>query len=571
VRAWYEGGVKRPALLVVLLAALAASCKHEAAGLFSEEDRKPVPAPASLVAEGALKEPDAFWRNVRKGSGAALAASSDTAAGALLAWMGADSSLAPLINGSTPFYLALGDAADGGTAWALAMKLAKPAAVRAALVEGETSRFRSEEADGMTRLLPREGSSLTSTPGTAAAITATGYVVVASSAADLASLGAYAARTLPTKELPESAFGLVMNAAALGRTGRRSPDFTAKATSFLADALTGTLPQEVDPKAVAACFGPGIQGTGDLIGDLAEARLAVDADDAHVSAAVTLVAKPGDSGARKRIQAMHPASAAPLLDAPAHSVVALFASDAADVRADDVSTLGPCLGAALAPILGSGGASKLAGAMTGWTQGRGDWETVALVVKPSVAGMVLRSPVKDAAKASASVRAFVDLASQPGVADTMRRVLPLRAGQVQPVDVPPVGKASLLMFPGHAAPARSETDPTTVTAPLAPPGLAWAVNDEIDVGLGQSPKDLLALTHAGTTLRTTARIAAAVNALGADASFAAVVVPPGCCASGSPASTPLTLGWGRKGEDDRITLDVGDELLGQVLAHELTR
>ena len=54
--------------------------------------------------------------------------------------------------------------------------------------------------------------------------------------------------------------------------------------------------------------------------------------------------------------------------------------------------LGPCLGAALAPILGFGGASKLAGAMTGWAQGRGDWETVALVVKPSVAGMVLRSP-----------------------------------------------------------------------------------------------------------------------------------------------------------------------------------
>ena len=69
MRAWYEGGVKRPALLVVLLAALAASCKHEPVALFSEEDRKPVPAPASLVAEGApAGEPDALWRKrIRKG------------------------------------------------------------------------------------------------------------------------------------------------------------------------------------------------------------------------------------------------------------------------------------------------------------------------------------------------------------------------------------------------------------------------------------------------------------------------------------------------------------------------
>ena len=61
-------------------------------------------------------------------------------------------------------------------------------------------------------------------------------------------------------------------------------------------------------------------------------------------------------------------------------------------------------------------------------------------------------------------------------------------------------------------------------------------------------------------------MARAVGALAADASFAAVIVPPGCCAQPTPVSAPLTLGWGKRGGDGRMTLVIGERLFGELVA-----
>ncbi|HEY6460979.1 MAG TPA: hypothetical protein VIY73_12535, partial [Polyangiaceae bacterium] len=257
---------------------------------------------------------------------------------------------------------------------------------------------------------------------------------------------------------------------------------------------------------------------------------------------------------------------------PREAVTALFWSDTIDTRNDDAASLGPCLGKSLAPVLGPNGPSKLADALSAWARGRGDWESAAFVLRPSVAGMTVRTPVKDPASTSAAVRGFVDLASQPSVADVLRRTLPLRAGQVQPADVPGVGKASVLMFPSHPSTVRDDVDPANASAELSPPGLAWALGDkEVDVALGQSPKDLLALTHPASTLRAVHGTEHAVKELAGDASFAAIVVPPGCCRSDAPAASPLTFGWGEHGGNARATLEIGDQLLGQIVIRALGR
>ncbi|MGH7295984.1 MAG: hypothetical protein ACRELB_13670, partial [Polyangiaceae bacterium] len=337
------------------------------------------------------------------------------------------------------------------------------------------------------------------------------------------------------------------------------------------DAARGVLPQEVDSNAFAACFTPGIERFATDAGDLAEARLDVEADEAHVDAVATLVPRAGDNEARRRLAAMRAVSATGLLDAPAEAIISLFSAESAAARADDASTLGPCLGGALAPILGTGGPPKLAGALAGWAAGRGDLERAAFVEKASVAGFVLSTPVQDRSAASSSLRAFADLAGEPGLADAVRRMLPLRAGQVQPADVPGVGSASVLMFQPHAPAARSDTETSTATAGLTPPGLAWSVTDkEIDVGLGQSPKELLALTRAAVTLRSTTAAGSAGPLLEKDVAFAAYVVPPGCCTTGTPASSALTFTWGRKDGNAAAKLEVGDELLGQLVAHEMS-
>jgi hypothetical protein len=370
---------------------------------------------------------------------------------------------------------------------------------------------------------------------------------------------------MPTKALPASSFELRADPAALGEAGKKAPAFAAKATASIAATARGALPPEVDATAFAECFTPGIQDTAAMAGDLAEAHVNADADEAQLDVVATLVPKPGDNGARRRFNAMHSASAAALLDAPRDALAALFWSDTAQLRADDTSALGPCLGKALAPLLGPGGAPKLADVLASWAHGRGDWETASFIAKPALAGLVVRAPVADPTATSASVRGFVDLASQPAVADAVERLLPLKAGAVQTIDVPSVGKASLVMFPSHAPPSRGTADPQVVTTDLAPAGLAWFVDaKEVDIALGQAPQDLLGLARPTAGFKTSASVARAVGALGADASFAAVIVPPGCCAGAGPASAPLTFGWGRRSGNGRVTLAIGDEVLGQI-------
>jgi hypothetical protein len=558
--------VRRLALLA-LYGALAVSCKHDATPAPHAASESPVPAPATLIAEGTLRDPDAFWSRLRKGGGVALARMRDTAAGAILAWAGADPEVAPLVAGDHPFYVAFGDAPDG-IAFALAMKLKDIDSVRGALVEGDTARYHGEEVDGMIRLVPTEGAP----PTHALAISWSGYLVIASSAADLATLGAYATRTLPTKELPVPSFELRFDPAFLARTGKNAPDFATKATASLAATARGLLPPEVDASAVAACFTAGIRDTAATAGDLAEARVDGDADEAQLDVVATLVPKPGDNGARRRLGAMHPASAAVLLDAPRDALAALFWSDTAQLRAEDATALGPCLGKALAPLLGPGGGPRLADVLASWAHGRGDWETASFIAKPALAGLVLRAPVADAAAMSTSVSGFVDLASQPALGDAIQRLLPLRAGAVQTIDVPTVGKASLVMFPSHAPPARGTTDPQVVTTDLAPAGLAWFVDaKEADVAVGQAPQDLLGLARPAAGFKTNATVVRSVGALGADSSFAAVIVPPGCCTGSGPVSAPLTFGWGRHDGNGRATLAIGDEVLGQIGARITAR
>ncbi|HEX3345013.1 MAG TPA: hypothetical protein VHS09_10600, partial [Polyangiaceae bacterium] len=427
----------------------------------------------------------------------------------------------------------------------------------------ETATYRGEDAGGLVHLVPREATTAT----TALGVSWTGYLVLASSPGDLAMLGPYVSRTLPTKPLPVSSFELRAVPEALTAAGNRAPDFAAKATASIAIVARSVLPADVEASAVAGCFTADLREAAAMAKDLTEARLDADADEAQLDVTATLVPKPGDSPARRRIDSMHPASAAPLLDAPRDATATLFWSDTAEVRVDDTTTVGPCLGKALAPMLGPGGGVKLAGLLTAWAHGRGDWETASFMAKPGLAGLVVRAPVVDAPGLSATVRGFVDLASQPAVAEAIERALPLRAGAVEPVDVPRVGKAQMVMFPPHAPPSKDAAAAVAASAGLAPPGMAWFVDArEADVGLGQAPAELLGLAKPVTSFRSSTAVARAVGALGADVSFAAIVVPPGCCVGPGAVSAPLTVGWGRRGGNGHGSLAVGEELLGQLIA-----
>jgi hypothetical protein len=546
-------------VLVWMFGALAAAgCKHDTpAPVIHAVSEAPVPAPASLTAEGTLRDPDAFWSRVRTGGGTTLSDTPTTAAGVLLLLAGCDPGIGSLVAGDQPFHVAVGDSPEG-TAFAIAMKIRDLGAAQGALADGGANGYRSEQVGTMIHFVPPAGTEL----HVALGVTPSGYLVIASSVAELTTLGSYAARTLPTKAPASSSLELRANPAALARAGPAAPAFAARITRMLAASARGPLPPEVDANALAACFTPSIEAAAAAASDLGEARVDVDAVGAEVHAVATLVPKQGDNKARQRIAAMHPADAAQLLDAPLDATASLFMSDTSAERAADVGTIGPCMGHALGPILGGGGDAKLVDVVASWAHGRGDWETVSIVARGATAGLVARAPVATGEDLSRSLRSFASLASQPSVQDVIRRLLPSRAGGVDTAEVPGVGKASVLMFAPSVAPARF-ADAAPEMSLFSPPGLAWLVGPmEVDLGLGLSPESLLALTHPPAALGTDPVAAHAVRAIGANATLAAVFRPPACCAGGRPGSGPLTLAWGRKDGSGWGSLGVGDELVG---------
>ena len=317
----------------------------------------------------------------------------DNAAGAILGVGRRRSPLGPLVSGGRPFHVALGEAPDG-LAFAIAMKLGDLDAVRSALVEGETARYRGDDVDGMIRLVPREGAS----SGLALAVSWSGYLVLASSAAMSAPSAPTRRARCRRSRCPRRRSSCVSTRPRSAALARSAPDFAAKATALLANIgaeLAAARGRREPPSPRASR--PASATRPPRPGDLAEARIDADADDAQLEAVATLVPKPGDNGARRRLAAIHPADASALLDAPREALATLFWSDTAETRADDASTIGPCVGKALAPILGPGGGTKLAELLAAWARGRGDWETASFVAKPSLAGLVLRAPVSDAA------------------------------------------------------------------------------------------------------------------------------------------------------------------------------
>ncbi len=545
---------------VALFGALALGCKHDATPppipLVTEP---PIAAPALLSAEGTLRDPDAFWGRIRTGAGAALADTPTTAAGLLLAVAGCDPALGALVSGAQPFQIAIGDTPDG-TAFAIAMKIADFDGAQRALAGGDAAGYRTELAGTMIHLVPPPGDE----PGATIAVTRGGFLVVASSVAVLDTLGAYAARTLPTKKAPVSSLELQMVPGALERTGSGAPALAARVARTVAATARGSLPAEVDAAALVGCFTPSIESALAAFGTLAEARVEANADGGELHATGTLVPKPGDSAARQRLSAMHPADAAPLLEAPADAMASFFWSDTLAVRTADVSAVGPCVSRALAPILGDGGEARLVDVLSSWARGRGDWESASIVARGSVAGLVGRAPVAGADEASRSFRGFVALSSQPSVQDAIRALLPARAGGVQSVAIPRLGNASVMMFaptllPSHFADAAPEV------SSFAPPGVAWLVGaKEVSFGLGLSPEELIALAHPPTGLGADPLVASAVRAIGSDASLAAVLRPPSCCAGGRPGSGPLAVAWGRKANSGWLGLTVGDELVGMM-------
>ena len=519
----------------------------------------PVPAPERLIGEAALTSPDAFWKRVQTGIGGAAAILPNSFAGVACALAGLDPSVARGVDGGAAAFAVMAEGDGGALSFALAMKLTDARRTQTLLIDAETAAFTAKETNGI-RVLASKVLPLALAVGVARA----GWLLVASSDADLARLAPYAYRTLPhspsaaagtaqmTIDVPRAALGGTLRARGAAAWGgakgwllQRDADERAK--------HGGRAPDFGDAPAIVACVDTLVERRLALVGDLDGVRVEIDASDDDVHAVATL--KPSDGGgpASQRFEAMRPGAAAPLLDAPLDATIAWVVRDDAAERTSDAREIEQCVERALGKRLGDDDVKRLRAFADDWSKSRGDW-LLASAMWGTWRGLAARGPSSDAVLSAKVLRDAAGLLQRSAFAEPLKRSLHVRDIAFGTSDAPPLGKVDVATL------VRDEPQPDKahpkVPSP-APLGMAWlARGGEVEIAIGESPAALLAATaKPKAKLGDDARIARAIGAFETNVTFAFVAQP--AARTADRAGPPVVAAWGRRGHDGWLRVELG--------------
>ncbi len=508
----------------------------------------PVAEPPGLLAQVWVRAPDALWARIQNGvSGAAALMPSD--AGSLLcAATGLDAAVGPLVDGKAgAFVVVAGAPAGSGLGWAAAVPLKDGARVASILLPADAGPARTSARDdqGM-RVLSREGHALTP-----AVALAQGWLVVASSEADLSRLGPYAYRTMPAVAAPaqRSSVVAVLSQEALGARVAAGWD---QARAWLSardreqrERHGGRAPDFGDPQAILDAADVVVKRRIALLSDARAATLELEAGDDDLRADLRLDPGPAEGGAS--LAAMTPGDARPLADVPADAALALLVRDGATSRADDARELETALASALGPRERDDDRKAVAKAIDAWAASRGDWLTASLSWG-SPRAVTLQSPGGD--DAARALRGLVDLAGRPAFAGLLRATFDLGPPSLVPAHVDGWTDASLATFGARSA-----------------LGVAWGVRSDRLVAVAAEHADQRLSGQPGE-LGDDPRVARALGALGSDVTLVLLSEPlrldAGRAASAA-AHSPALLAWGRRDGGAWLRVDVGDELLREVV------
>jgi hypothetical protein len=509
-----------------------------------------VPAPEGLIADAVVTTPNATWGRVQRGIGGAIGILPATLGGLTTTLGGIDPTIAPEIDGASPAYAAAADA-GGKIAYAIGVKLVDPRHARAALLDGEASRYSAREVGELTELTPKTGVP----PPTSIALARGGWLVVASSPPDLERLAPYTTRTLPTRLAPPSAIAIDFPKSALAgpvrahltawwdglraeldgadqkmraKHGGRAPDFGD------APAVLGVLDGVVKPRLAA-------------LGDFERAHVALDAGDAEVHAVVTLTPAVGGGPATKLVQAVRTGDAAPLMDFAADAPALLLMRDDAAARVDDAAALADAATRVLGARASEDDGKKLRVALDDWAKGRGDWFGLGLAWGPP--GLIVRAPAANPELAVRAVREALDLTTVAGFKEPLQSLL---------------GVQGVSFADEAAAGARAHIATFARDKSSAKLGVAWAVlGGEVRVVAGESPAQMLAppprkladeptVTSYLAALETNASVVLVAQPLRLDPKRSALPAAPLVCAAG------------RAGADAWVRVQIADALLREM-------
>ncbi len=334
-----------------------------------------VPAPAALVAEVAIPTPNATWAKLQRSIGGAVGILPSSFGGLVATLTGLELGFADEVDGAAPAYAAIGAPTAEGAAvsFVIAAKVVEMRRVRAFLLGGDTSKLKARDEGTLTYLTGP-------TKDYAMALTASGYLLVGGSEADIAALGPYAYRTLPKR--PPANEAVVVTVPKASVRGALRSQLLGYWAHFMAEKLEqdeqmrkahgGRAPDFADPKGILSVLDAVVQKRAQLLEHLDGATLRIETLDTRLRGTVSLAGDAADPVVKGALVDRSTGDASTLLGAPSDAAVSLFFHDDAGEREKRVDELVADLGAVFGKRLGEAETKRARDVALAWSKARGD-------------------------------------------------------------------------------------------------------------------------------------------------------------------------------------------------------
>ncbi|MBX3189729.1 MAG: hypothetical protein KF819_22075 [Labilithrix sp.] len=538
----------------------------------------PVPAPASLLADVYVTSPNSSWSKIQRGVGGAVGILPASAGGIVCAMVGLEPAVANEVDGTAPLFgVVAGDPAAPG--FALAMKLSDLRKARALLVDGDTARYSPREVAGLTELVPKgEEAPSKDAPRLAIGVTKGSYLVVASNADELAKLGPYVTRTLPTRPLPEGG-AIVVDVPRASIASVLKPKVEelwegAKAYLLAEDARVrrdrGRAPDFGDPAAIVAAVDAYAVERIAVLADLEKMRIDIDVVDDGVVIDARMVPLASGGPARVWTDAMTTGDTAPIVSLPATSAVAALLRDGEAQRVEGLRGFEKGIASSLGARLAEADGKKLHDVVEGWIKA-GPSTLSASLFWDEPRGLFLRAAVRDADAAAIAMKGALDLLR----ASPFKDGLQLKEIATANEDVSGVGKvsvATLLREPkrdddkgGRRRVADDAGAPATKKESAA---IAWLADGAkaFSIGAGEEPLPILrGGIKPDKKIGDEPALVRPLKALGSNASSVLVIQPLRFDPRRAelPAA-PVVVALGRRDKDAFLRIDVANGVLREL-------
>ncbi len=504
----------------------------------------PIAAPPGVLAEIALAAPDANWKRAQAMVGGVAALAPATFGGVMAMALGADASLGEQIDGAaTARAMVVGDAASARLVWAVHLK--SGAKARKALVDGDAAKWSASGEVASIDVVVGAG-----TPGKGEwvlGLTHGEFLVAAKSRGDLEAFGPYAYRTLPTLAPPAQAASVTVSHAALAgpvAAWLEAQVATSKASLLSMDEALrtshgGRSPDFGEPRVIVGALGQWASSLVAVTGDLDHVAASLDLAPGGVALDVRMTPAPVAGPSRAYFASLRPGDASALLDAADGAVVTAMLRSDATARSQNAADLADTIIQMSDGRLAPGDAKSLTAGLGAFAKERGDF-VVAAVGAAAPRGLLVTTRVASDVAGCRALGQVVDACTRPPLYGLIEGALDAQSLKSASVDFDGVGKGRLVTVKRSASP-RSLLGPEI--------GLGFAAKDGLlAVAIGPDPAALMkSAAHAEHTFGADAKVAEAVHALAADASFAAVIVPGAL--SAAPRSDAVVVGAGRRGDE----------------------